>query len=136
VFSRCTGCGACAEACPQEILAIEAGRHPVIEFTAACTFCGACAAACPEDVFDLSRDPPWTLAAAPTDDCLELHGVTCRACEDACEARALRARPRRGGTAVMSVDVDACTGCGGCIAVCPTDAIRLVPPSGEASHAR
>jgi MinD superfamily P-loop ATPase containing an inserted ferredoxin domain len=115
VMERCTGCGACAEACPQDILHIRGGTHPEIAFTDACSFCAACAEACPEQVFDLDRDPPWQAVARVGGGCLEANGVSCRACEDACEARALRARPQIGGSAVMVVDEGACTGCGACV---------------------
>lgn len=130
-MERCTACGACAEACPQDILRIEGGTHPVIAFTDACTFCAACAESCPEDVFDLDRDPPWTAVAQVGPGCLEPQGVSCRACEDACEARALRARPEVGGTALMTLDPDLCTGCGACVPVCPVDAIEVRPPDPE-----
>jgi len=42
---RCTGCGACAEACPQDAISLRDGR-PVTD-TARCAFCGQCVAACP-----------------------------------------------------------------------------------------
>lgn len=129
VMAHCTACGACAEACPQDILAIAGGTHPVIAFTQPCTFCGACAEACPEPVFDTGRTPPWDAVAAVSDGCLERQGVTCRACEDVCEARALRCRPQPGGRAVMTVDAGACTGCGGCVPVCPVGAIDVRRPT-------
>ena len=125
VMERCTACGACARACPQDIIAIVGGTHPEIAFSAPCTFCGACADACPEDVFDTERDPPWQAVAVVGEGCFEPMGIACRACEDACEARALRARPRLGGTADMTVDAEACTGCGACVPVCPVDAIAV-----------
>lgn len=131
VMERCTACGVCAEACPQDILHIRGGRHPEISFTDACTFCAACAEACPEGVFDLDRDPPWDAVAHVGEACFEPQGVSCRACEDACEARALRARPQLGGTAIMVLDPDACTGCGACVPVCPAGAIEVCRPDPE-----
>ena len=125
LMEHCTACGACARACPQHILRVVGGRTVEIDFHAACTFCGLCAQSCPEDVFDLARDRPWDAKAVVAPGCLELQGVSCRACEDACEARALRARPQLGGRAEMTVELDACTGCGGCVPVCPTGAITV-----------
>ncbi|MBI2856743.1 MAG: 4Fe-4S dicluster domain-containing protein, partial [Chloroflexi bacterium] len=47
----CTGCLACAEACPTGALALEKGATTSVTLTYAppvCTGCGLCAAACPE----------------------------------------------------------------------------------------
>ncbi len=132
-MERCTACGACARACPQDILHIEGGRRPVLNFTAPCIFCGDCAEACPEDVFDLERDPPLEAVAVIGEGCFEPQGVSCRACEDICEARALRARPMLGGRAEMRVDAAACTGCGACVPICPASAIEIRPSLPEAA---
>ena len=128
MLEQCTACGACVDACPQDILQIVGGTHPEVTFTDACTFCAACAEICPEDVFDIERDPPWDVVAQIGPGCLEHQGVSCRACEDSCEARALRARPQIGGTSVMALDTEACTGCGACVSVCPVDAVTLQRP--------
>lgn len=125
LMEHCTACGACARACPPQILRVVGGRTVEIDFHVPCTFCGACAEACPEDVFDLTRSEPWEARATVGTGCLEAQGVSCRSCEDICEARALRARPEPGGRARMTVDLDACTGCGGCVPVCPTGAIAV-----------
>ena len=57
--------------------------------------------------------------------CLEAKGVICRACRDACDARAIAftARPAPPG-----IDPALCTGCGQCVPVCPTTAIALTAP--------
>ena len=124
----CTGCGACVEACPQGILTRGRGGHPVLDFTAPCTFCAACAEACSEPVFDLARDPPWSAVAVIGEGCFENRGIACRACEDACDADALRARPMLGGRVEMQVDTDLCTGCGGCVPTCPPGVIEIREP--------
>jgi ferredoxin-type protein NapF len=133
LFERCTGCGACARACPEGIVVQGRGGHPQVVFNAACTFCGACAEACGEDAFDLARDPPWVARAAVREGCLEHEGVACRACEDVCPQAAIRARPRLGGRVEIEVAADECTGCGACVPVCPTRAIE-VAANGPASR--
>jgi ferredoxin-type protein NapF len=137
LMEHCSACGACARACPQQILRVVGGRTVEIDFHAPCTFCGACAEACPEEVFDPVQAQPWSAKAVIGAGCLETQGVACRACEDACEVRALRARPELGGLVRMVVNLDACTGCGGCLPVCPTGAIVVQrgAPVGEASDA-
>ena len=57
--------------------------------------------------------------------CLESGGVICRACRDACDARAITfaARP----TAPF-IDAALCTGCGQCACVCPAGAIAVAGP--------
>ena len=57
------------------------------------------------------------------DTCLETRGIVCRACGDACDARALRFLPLAGGLVKVLVDPAFCNGCGACVPVCPTAAI-------------
>lgn len=47
----CVACGACAEACPQEVLKVEDN----VEIVAGddCVSCGLCADACPVDVLEV-----------------------------------------------------------------------------------
>ena len=42
---RCAACGRCAAACPNQALALSAGR--IVRDAARCAACGACARACP-----------------------------------------------------------------------------------------
>ena len=126
MLEACTRCGACVDACPQHVIARGDGGFPGVDARLGeCTFCAACAHSCPAPVFDLSRATPWPLRARIADTCLELKGVSCRLCDDACPTRALRFRPRAGGGADVRADPALCTGCGACVGLCPTGAIGL-----------
>lgn len=50
--ARCTGCGACAEACPMEAITVDATA--TIE-TCNCTGCGLCVDECPQEAITLKR---------------------------------------------------------------------------------
>lgn len=71
-----------------------------------------------------ANDPRPRLARVG-DTCLEPRGIVCRACGDACDARALGFLPLAGGLARVVVDPARCTGCGACVPVCPTAAIAV-----------
>lgn len=123
----CTRCNACIEACPQSILAPGDGGFPRVDFSVAgCSFCGDCATACePQVLRPADGGPPWTLHVVIRDACLPRQGIDCRVCGEACEADAIRFRPRLGGAPIPEVLTDACTGCGGCVAPCPARAITM-----------
>ena len=44
--AKCTGCGACLDVCPHEVLKMNS-RHVVIANRDACMECGACSRNCP-----------------------------------------------------------------------------------------
>lgn len=122
--AACTRCDACVRACPPQVLVRDADGVPRFDAHAGeCTFCGDCAAACDSHAFLTTLDPPWTLSAQVADTCLSAHGVVCASCREVCPASAIRVPPAARGAAV--IDVDACTGCGACVAPCPVDAISL-----------
>ena len=121
----CTRCGACIEACPERIVKRGSGEFPELDFQRGeCTFCGHCAAACPAPLFDLATPRPWDAVARISDRCLPRRGVVCQSCKDACQASAIVVAPAR--VPVPVIDLDRCTGCGACVAVCPVDAIAVV----------
>lgn len=124
---RCTRCGDCMRACPRGVLSAGDGGFPRISFEAVgCSLCGDCAKACPTRAIDPVANPIAFVWRVRIDErCLNRRGVECRICGDACDARALRFVPARGGIARLQVDTTACTGCGDCVAVCPVDAIAL-----------
>ena len=130
----CTGCGDCAAACPEAILFKGEGGYPVVDMANnGCTFCGDCIEACETGGLVPDRAWPWTVSVADT--CLSTKGVECRACQDFCDARAIRFRPALGGSVHMHLDSSLCTGCGFCVAPCPVDAISLTQKQSQPTEA-
>lgn len=125
--AACSACGDCLSACPQAILSVGRDGRPVMSLADNdCTFCGGCIAAC--DTGALAEGRAWTWRASAGAECLSVNGVQCRACQDHCDAGAIRFRPMTGGRARPEFDAAACTGCGACTAPCPVDAIGFAQP--------
>ena len=124
----CTRCDKCIEVCPTTVLLRGDGGFPTVDFQRGeCTFCGACQNACiPGALRRGDGLVPWLLVAQVAEACLTHGNVVCRSCEDACEPRAIRFAPRLGGVARPAVNRAACSGCGACVAGCPTGAISMM----------
>ncbi|MFB2532986.1 ferredoxin-type protein NapF [Paracoccus sp. p3-h83] len=126
----CTGCADCARACPQGIIVIGTDRRPLVDLRRGeCTFCGDCARACRSGALDPEGPLNWPWRAQISDRCISVQGTTCRACDDSCDARAIRFRLMTGGRSIPIVDFCQCTGCGACATVCPTAAIGFGRPA-------
>lgn len=129
---RCTRCDACVSACPTGILIRADGGFPAVDFTRGeCTFCGECLSHCePRALLRAgAHSAPWAVRARIGERCLAQQGVECRVCGENCPQAAIRFRLRAGGVALPELDVDACTGCGACVAPCPTRAILVCVPA-------
>ncbi|MDT8452683.1 MAG: ferredoxin-type protein NapF [Gammaproteobacteria bacterium] len=127
-LDSCDSCGDCIERCPTNIIQKGRGNYPVINFNAGeCLFCGDCAKACETGALTMVEgQQPWAVTAAlNTDNCLAFKGVECRSCYDPCEAGSISMTPRLGGVSIPGFDAQSCTGCGACLAICPTQAIRM-----------
>jgi ferredoxin-type protein NapF len=123
-IEKCTQCSDCINVCPEKIVVKGDGGFPNIDFSnGECTFCKKCAEVCNEDIFDLSSSAPWLNKAQINDSCLAYANVYCRSCSESCEIQALTFQV--GISAVPQIDNDICTGCGACVAPCPTKAIEI-----------
>jgi ferredoxin-type protein NapF len=125
--ARCSTCGDCLRACPTGILVAGEGAYPTVDFARGeCTFCGECVTVCAAGALNRETgQAAWSLQARIGEACLAQRGVECRICGEACGASAIRFRPRVGGVALPQFDETACTGCGACIAPCPSQAIAM-----------
>lgn len=131
---HCTKCGDCVAACPEDILRLDAGGLPEVDFGhGACTFCGDCAKSCTVPVFDLTRFPAWQVDISVSDQCLPKRGILCESCRDVCLDGAIRFARNPGQAPIPTISDADCTGCGACISVCPAGAISATC-GGEAAH--
>ncbi|WP_028025417.1 ferredoxin-type protein NapF [Enterovibrio calviensis] len=123
---HCTRCGECERACEEQIIVSGDGGFPTIDFNRGeCTFCYACAQACPEKLFHSNDQRPWQQAISINENCLAQKNIECRSCHDACDERAIRFQHRLGSVAQPEININDCSGCGACVAPCPTNAISM-----------
>lgn len=129
-IDRCTRCDCCIEVCPVQILERGDGGFPQVNFSnSGCTECGDCVRACePRALVRAPQATPWRWRVHITPRCLAQRQVECRVCGEVCDHTAIRFRPQLGSVAQPVVDVQACTGCGECVARCPERAIELPTP--------
>lgn len=133
-FRNCNGCAACVSACDQNIIQLDARERPFLSFQqAGCTFCGRCIEVCEPGalVAEADIDQSLTFRAQVASNCLDKHGIVCRACESSCEENAIRFRPLVGGRTDVSIRTEACNGCGACVSTCPSKAISMIWPKTE-----
>ncbi|MFT4836937.1 MAG: ferredoxin-type protein NapF [Psychromonas sp.] len=123
-LKNCTQCDQCISACPEKIIVKGDGGYPNIDFTVGeCSFCGQCADICQEQIFISIKQSPWLKKAQIDESCLAYKNVYCRSCSESCEAQALTFQI--GLSAVPEINLDLCTGCGACVAPCPTASVLI-----------
>ncbi len=57
-LARCTGCGECAQGCPQSVLVMQDDR-PVFDHPQDCTFCADCEALCTSHAIRCAFEIAW-----------------------------------------------------------------------------
>ena len=122
----CSRCGACITVCPESIIVIGSGKFPVVDFQQGeCSFCRQCVEACQNNAFDTNKQQPWHITVAIKDNCLSKIGVICQLCAEVCEQNVISFSLQMGGVPNIKLNTDKCTGCGGCVSVCPKESIKI-----------
>ncbi|PKG75794.1 ferredoxin-type protein NapF [Shewanella sp. GutCb] len=123
---ECTRCNKCIQACETNIIIKGDGGFPEVDFNIdECTFCQRCVDVCPEPLFTDTSAAPWEVTASIQDTCMAYQGIWCQSCKDACDVSAISFTMAIGKAPQPNIDVDACTGCGACVAPCPSNAILI-----------
>lgn len=126
-LAACTRCGDCVRACPTHVVVDRDAGYPTVDFgDGECTFCGDCVRVCKSGALRRAEgQAPWSAKASVGEHCLARQRVECRVCGEQCDAQAIRFSPQLGGPPTPSIDGALCTGCGACVAPCPTRAIAV-----------
>lgn len=111
--SRCTLCGACANACPTSALQLSEGGGEIVlcHEPSACVACGRCVGACPEDALAVTRAVDMARLNRGT---LQLVGAKvepCAACGRELPPLPLRRRLRALLPSMADAPLDLCAGC-------------------------
>ncbi|MBM5571684.1 ferredoxin-type protein NapF [Deefgea chitinilytica] len=123
----CTRCGDCVSACPTQIIRVGDAGFPTVDFAhGECSFCGECSRVCNTKAIEQSAAEPWSLRAVRTDNCLALKNIECRICGEVCDVRAIRFELAIGKVAKPHINTEQCTGCGACVAPCPSQSLNIL----------
>lgn len=145
----CTRCDKCIDACFDELIVKGRGGYPEMDFKrGGCDFCEDCLNVCqaraliktPKNNSNISEVgsesaelndlesylPPWRIKAEiDLTQCLSMNATICRSCGESCDHQAIKFNLKVGGVAEPVLDLEQCTGCGACFAVCPAQVIEL-----------
>lgn len=121
----CLGLGDCVRVCKFGALSVRDGLAVIDEKK--CTACGLCVPVCPHNVIKMLPLSATVLvrcrntqpARAAREAC-QAACIGCKRCEKACQHDAIHVKDN-----CASIDVEKCTRCGDCVAVCPSKCIIM-----------
>lgn len=119
----CRTCeGMCVSACKEKIIRLDSAHIPYLDFgMSGCSDCQQCLEACTPDILS---DPGRFIqgkARLDTRSCMGYHDTICFSCKELCPTNAIVFE----GMFRPHIDVEQCSGCGYCVGVCPSGAIRI-----------
>ena len=121
-FEKCSKCEdkPCAKVCEEQIIVIE-DEKPVLDFSkSGCTFCDECAKVCEEGVLSIEARRLLPRLSIDILSCLAWQKTVCSMCKDVCFDNAILF------SGLFNPEIsEKCTGCGFCVGVCPTQAIKV-----------
>lgn len=122
-FEECKTCtAACVDVCEEKIIRTDSMGIPFLDFSAnGCSGCEKCMEACIPNVLNDSQRFIQAKAHISTMSCMSHHDTICFSCKEPCLENAIAFE----GMFRPIIIPDKCTGCGYCVAVCPSDAIML-----------
>lgn len=135
-IEACTRCDECISICPEKVIQKGQGGFPEIVFkNSGCEFCEECLDVCkPKALNKPTEDAqPWIIKAEIKSSCIAYHGTICRTCGEACNDEAIHFKLEPGKVGEPILNLDNCTGCGFCIAMCPVDAVVISTQSSQKS---
>ncbi|MDD2699072.1 MAG: ferredoxin-type protein NapF [Arcobacteraceae bacterium] len=119
---ECQNCeGICANFCQEKIIVIMNDKTPKLDFNlGGCTYCDDCAIHCPTDVLNIENKQTIEVEIEINKEkCMSWHNTMCFSCKDPCLDDAIKFN----GVFQPIIDIEKCTNCGFCVAVCPSSAI-------------
>lgn len=122
-FHECKSCDAmCVNVCEEKIIATNQDGVPYLDFSAnGCSDCHKCLEACTPNVLNDPQRFIQAKAHISAMSCMSHHDTICFSCKEPCLENAIVFE----GMFRPIIIPDKCTGCGYCVALCPSAAITM-----------